>query len=230
MESECKTDKRKRTKNFNETEKWSSFLGQKKETWEKLAKEFNLSTGTQREADILKTKYLNLKKKSKEKFSANKKGITLTGGGPYIPIEFSTAELGIMEIVGPEITGLTNSYDNDAEQTSITIIAEDNMKEDMPDPEMEANLNQIIDEPSTSTHDWVSYTPTNLKVYKSKELRKTRLEKKTYIPAEKKLVDEKICFLKAQKAMFAKEHEIKMEIMKLELQIKEKELEKLQKY
>lgn len=89
---------------------------EKEKTWKKIEEEFNSNNKRNyfRSMKNLKEKYLNMKKKAKEKYSTNKFNLNQTGGGPPNPIHFTDVDMTIKSIIGTQIEGLQNPYDNDA--------------------------------------------------------------------------------------------------------------------
>lgn len=89
---------------------------EKKNAWQNIENEFN-SKNTRnifRNAEGLKEKYNNLKKKTKKKITEEKMNIRKTGGGSYNPLTLNETDQIIYEIIGPQIDGLKNNYDDDA--------------------------------------------------------------------------------------------------------------------
>ncbi|KAJ8946762.1 hypothetical protein NQ314_008802 [Rhamnusium bicolor] len=92
----------------------------KTEAWVKLAKEFNSCCGdSYRDAQVLRNKYLNMKKRSKKNFSEEKKHLHGTGGGS--PKSYTTTDIdkSIKEIIGSQMTGLSSEFDNDQENMEV---------------------------------------------------------------------------------------------------------------
>ncbi|KAJ8950053.1 hypothetical protein NQ314_008059 [Rhamnusium bicolor] len=82
----------------------------------KLAKEFNSCCGdSYHDAQVLRNKYLNMKKRSKKNFSEEKKYLYGTEGSS--PKSYTTTDIdnSIKEIIGSQITGLSSEFDNDQE-------------------------------------------------------------------------------------------------------------------
>ena len=92
----------------------------KEKAWLKIESEFNSKNNdnTFRSVKHLKEKYNNLKKNTKKKFAIEKMNISKTGGGSYTPIAVTDVDLTIKEILGPQISGLQNSYDCDSQVMS----------------------------------------------------------------------------------------------------------------
>jgi len=92
----------------------------KEKAWLKIECEFNSKNNdnTFRSAKHLKEKYNNLKKNTKKKFAIEKMNISKTGGGSYTPILVTDVDLTIKEILGPQVSGLQNSYDCDSQVMS----------------------------------------------------------------------------------------------------------------
>ncbi|CAG9840788.1 unnamed protein product [Diabrotica balteata] len=126
----------KRVSNFSKTEekvlldlvyKYKDYLECKKtdmtnnkmkwDAWMKLAKEFNSVSGeTVRDVKVLKNKYENLKKRTKQKFAELKRYSSGTGGGLAKTPIFTDSEEVLQDIIGPQITGLLFSYDYDSSE------------------------------------------------------------------------------------------------------------------
>lgn len=101
-----------------ESKKSNSVTWKDKETaWLKIECEFNSKNNdnTFRSVKHLKEKYNNLKKNTKKKFAIEKMNISKTGGGSYTPISVTDIDLMIKEILGPQVSGLQNSYDCDSQ-------------------------------------------------------------------------------------------------------------------
>lgn len=91
----------------------------KKLAWESIEKQFNSQSqrNVYRNAENLKEKYNNLKKKTKKKYSENKINIMKTGGGSYVSPELNEIDKAIYDIIGPQIDGLKNNYDDDRDNS-----------------------------------------------------------------------------------------------------------------
>nr|CAH7748884.1 unnamed protein product [Callosobruchus chinensis] len=91
-------------------------LRRKTETWINVAKEFNSLSGVvYREANILRSKYENLKKRAKYKFAEEKTYQSSTGGGPSQDVKIDAIDNSIKELIGTQITGFTSTFDDGAE-------------------------------------------------------------------------------------------------------------------
>jgi|GEM_PF-6177826 len=91
----------------------------KEKAWQMIEKEFNSNSGQNpRNSKQLKEKYLNMKKKTKQKFSNEKRCNSQTGGGPHIPVDITNIDIAIKDIIGKQITGLNNNYDCDSQINS----------------------------------------------------------------------------------------------------------------
>lgn len=75
----------------------------KKLAWESIEKQFNSQSqrNVYRNAENLKEKYNNLKKKTKKKYSEDKINIMKTGGGSYVSPELNKIDKAIYDIIGP---------------------------------------------------------------------------------------------------------------------------------
>lgn len=89
---------------------------QKEAGWKKIENEFNSrsSSSAFKSSKILKVKYANMKKKTKEKFAHNKQNMLKTGGGTSKMQEYTDIDLTIKSIVGAQLDGLNNNYDSDS--------------------------------------------------------------------------------------------------------------------
>lgn len=98
-----------------ENKKTDSCVNQKKAaTWVQITKEFNSTGGdTYRSLNILKNKYLNMKKKSVKKFAEERKLAYSTGGGPPVNFKDEEIDISIKEIIGSRMTGFTSEFDSD---------------------------------------------------------------------------------------------------------------------
>lgn len=87
--------------------------------WELIEKQFNSQSqrNVYRNAENLKEKYNNLKKKTKKKYSEDKINIMKTGGGSYVSPELNEIDKAIYDIIGPQIDGLKNNYDDDRDNS-----------------------------------------------------------------------------------------------------------------
>jgi len=87
----------------------------KKDAWLKIERDFNCqSIKTPRTADILKNKYINLKRKIKKQYTDEKVYHRGTGGGPSKSFLKSSAAISIEEMLQNKITGVVPIYDYDA--------------------------------------------------------------------------------------------------------------------
>lgn len=87
---------------------------EKKETWDKIAVEFNSELGCSRTATKLKTKWENMKKTTKKKFAQEKCGLYKTGGGPYVsPGVITKTDNDIKDVIGVGVVGLDSEFDHD---------------------------------------------------------------------------------------------------------------------
>lgn len=87
----------------------------KKNAWIKIEREFNCqSIETPRTADILKNKYINIKRKIKKQYADEKVYHRGTGGGPSKSFLESSAAVSIGEMLQNKMTGEMSIYDSDA--------------------------------------------------------------------------------------------------------------------
>ncbi|KYN03425.1 UPF0439 protein C9orf30 like protein [Cyphomyrmex costatus] len=91
----------------------------KEKAWQVIEKEFNSNSGQNvRNSKQLKEKYLNMKKRTKQRFSNEKRYNKQTGGGPHTPVDITDVDIAIKDIIGKQITGLSNNYDCDSQMNS----------------------------------------------------------------------------------------------------------------
>lgn len=87
--------------------------------WRDLTNDFNTTSGEEiRNSESLRNKYVNLKKRTKTKFSNYKKSMYKTGGGPYTAIDIDDTDTIIKEIIGNQLTGFQSEFDSDATHSS----------------------------------------------------------------------------------------------------------------
>ncbi|KAL1516237.1 hypothetical protein ABEB36_000156 [Hypothenemus hampei] len=158
--------------------------------------------------------------------------ILKTGGGSYISTEFSNAEKTLYQIIWPQVDGLQNNYDDD----SVPQIESDNNTKNVTEidcietgssnmglnherTEIEIDFidqnedNEIVDK------SWKSYSSKSLKAPVSQKLTKNG---KKYVPWSNELIEAKLKFVNDQHEKFLEEHKLKMQILKMKLKIKEK--------
>nr|CAI5851812.1 unnamed protein product [Callosobruchus analis] len=95
---------------------------EKDKAWEKIAEEFNCKCANngRRSAKVLKEKYKNLKKKTKEKYSISKFEVNKTGGGQYVPPLITEIDEAVKCVIGDTpIGGLPNMYHCDVPSDAI---------------------------------------------------------------------------------------------------------------
>jgi hypothetical protein len=87
----------------------------KEKAWKQLEEEFNGRNivTTFCSMTILKQKYNNLKKNSKNKFARNKQEMLKTGGGASEFVAINDVDLTFKSILGNQIDGLPAVYDSD---------------------------------------------------------------------------------------------------------------------
>lgn len=82
--------------------------------WKRVTNEFNSISGENyRHLEVLRNKYDNLKKRSKQKFADEKSFLKKTGGGPSKDFYFDDTDKEIKEIIGTQMTGLQSEFDDD---------------------------------------------------------------------------------------------------------------------
>lgn len=87
---------------------------QKKTIWITIAKDYNASAATTRTAAALKTKYKNMKKRSKQKFADEKCNVKGTGGGPAKVVQVDSTDVQILQLLGERMTGRVSEFDQDS--------------------------------------------------------------------------------------------------------------------
>ncbi|XP_036335253.1 uncharacterized protein LOC118745730 [Rhagoletis pomonella] len=133
---------------------------------------------------MFRTKYYNLKKDLKKKVAAEKRSCIATGGGPPLKISTNDIDAMLTSIMGSEqLEGMESVYDwyNQFVQNKQDAVDVDNDK-------TVNNMNighsqdgsEVLDEnvdisitanKTTTSKNWSTYTPANLKTPKSKELK-----------------------------------------------------------
>jgi hypothetical protein len=89
----------------------------KVQAWIDLSKEYNAISGdTYRDAKVLRSKYENLKKRTKQKFADEKASKFGTGGGPEEHFHMTEVDVNIKEIIGKQLTGFPSEFDDDCEE------------------------------------------------------------------------------------------------------------------
>ncbi|XP_055917300.1 uncharacterized protein LOC129949704 [Eupeodes corollae] len=104
---------------------------EKTAAWESIANEFNSKSGSHyRSSIVLKTKYENLKKRTKQNFASEKRKLYQTGGGPQ-EINTDVLDKTILDLLGDQAQGLPSVYDNaiENEKHEETLIEQPEVKE-----------------------------------------------------------------------------------------------------
>lgn len=131
---------------------------EKQSTWDKIASEFNASSGNCiRTTRNIRCKYENLKKIAKKKFAAEKRETYRTGGGSAAPVGITSTDIAVKEIVGVGVEGLVNMFDSDS-SVMIEIVNED-----------DDGLENTAEE-NMKISDWSSWGPSKLKKPKATPL------------------------------------------------------------
>lgn len=82
--------------------------------WKRVTNDFNSISGENyRHLQILRNKYENVKKQSKQKFADEKSFLKKTGGGPPKDFNFDDTDKEMKEIIGTQMTGLQSEFDDD---------------------------------------------------------------------------------------------------------------------
>ncbi|KAI4463631.1 hypothetical protein MML48_4g00018683 [Holotrichia oblita] len=226
---------KKKKKHIIESKKTDRILWKEKdEAWKDVAKEFNAYSNSNiyRSALVLKKKYENIKKRTKQKFADNRHQLTATGGGPSSDIKISTVDEDIKDLLGVRLEGLPSYFDSDTTEEN-------------------ADNEEIIivqsDPSSSSGQCWSTYTPSSLQEPISVPLQNNG---NSSVTNEKwsSLADVKNDVLQIQKNNMEEEHQAKMhllqeqkhlallqieeqklknEIVKLDLRIKQKTFENI---
>ena len=92
--------------------------------WVKIETDFNAIVGDcYRSAAILRNKYENMKKRTKQKVGDRRRNQVSTGGGPSQVIVLTPTEEKLEQIMGPQLSGLPSEFDGDSKfGTSITFL------------------------------------------------------------------------------------------------------------
>ncbi|CAH0548575.1 unnamed protein product [Brassicogethes aeneus] len=89
----------------------------KEKAWLEVAEEFNGICGeTFRDVKVLRSKYENIKKRTKQKVADQKFLVKGTGGGPGKMFEYSNVENATIEIAGTQIIGTESNFDDDCDE------------------------------------------------------------------------------------------------------------------
>jgi hypothetical protein len=88
----------------------------KERAWKEIEEDFNRHREVYyRDAKTLRKKYENLKKSSKRKWADEKKYVMGTGGGPVNPIEITSTDVKVRELLGDlTVMGEKSKFDSDA--------------------------------------------------------------------------------------------------------------------
>jgi hypothetical protein len=93
----------------------------KKLIWEKIAEDTNRIGGRDRTGEQCRKKWADIKSKTKEKLSSNKRSFMATGGGPSHVIPLSQEEEEMAELLPSEcVTGLEGAIDTAMEDATST--------------------------------------------------------------------------------------------------------------
>ncbi|KAL1488650.1 hypothetical protein ABEB36_014450 [Hypothenemus hampei] len=144
--------------------------------------------------------------------------ILKTGGGSYISTELNNIEKEICEIIGPQVDGLQNTYDDDSELQieSSSSAVNSNIKLNDETITTENEFTDENEDTEVAEKSWESYSSKMLKAPVSEKL--TLKQKSRRIVTNKARIEKK-----EQHEKFLEEHNLKMQILKMELKIKEKE-------
>ncbi|KAK9674833.1 Myb/SANT-like DNA-binding domain, partial [Popillia japonica] len=222
----------KKYKHILENKKTDTVSNKKKiEAWNDLANDFNSTCGevlrdgktlkskyenlkkrtkekfaAEKASKTLKSKYENLKKRTKEKFAAEKASIKKTGGGPHEEKTFTQLEYDIKELIGIQLTGTQSMFDDDRDTNHIEI-ADHDYYQFIP------NYNSIQATPGTS---WAKYTPELLKTPKSTPLvkRQAHCQKNQLCSKVTQWASTKNEIADLQKTCYLEEHNLKIELLK----------------
>ncbi|XP_050337887.1 myb/SANT-like DNA-binding domain-containing protein 3 [Bactrocera neohumeralis] len=169
-------------KNVIECKKSDTFtVDAKNKAWFKIQEEYNSRTSSSfRDEKMLRTKYYNMKKELKKKVAAEKRSCIATGGGP--PLKISTNDIDVMltSIIGSEqLEGMESVYDSDnpfvrnkTEDVIVSIDKAANNISAMQSQDGSEEFEDIMNTSNTATtsKNWSTYTPADLKAPKSKKL------------------------------------------------------------
>ncbi|XP_074035390.1 uncharacterized protein [Leptinotarsa decemlineata] len=94
--------------------------------WKRVTNEFNSISGENyRQLQVLKNKYENIKKRSKQKFAAEKSFLKKTGGGPPEDFHVDDIDNAIKQIIGTQMTGLQSEFDDDRDGSVVEVMDEE---------------------------------------------------------------------------------------------------------
>ncbi|KAJ8911548.1 hypothetical protein NQ315_012801 [Exocentrus adspersus] len=106
-------DKRKEVLECKKTDINASKL--KEQAWQNLTAEFNANNSQPRDAQTLRRKYENIKKRTKKRYADEKVYLKGTGGGPTKHIKFNSVDESVKSILGTRVTGKASEFDDDHE-------------------------------------------------------------------------------------------------------------------
>ncbi|XP_049302055.1 myb/SANT-like DNA-binding domain-containing protein 3 [Bactrocera dorsalis] len=169
-------------KNVIESKKSDTFtVDVKNKAWLKIQEEYNSRTSSSfRDEKMLRTKYYNMKKELKKKVAAEKRSCIATGGGP--PLKISTNDIDVMltSIIGSEqLEGMESVYDSDnpfvRNKTEDVIVSIDKAANNISAKQSQDGSEEFEDIKNTSntattSKNWSTYTPADLKAPKCKKL------------------------------------------------------------
>ncbi|XP_036150401.1 myb/SANT-like DNA-binding domain-containing protein 3 [Monomorium pharaonis] len=139
----------------------------KNEEWMKIASEFNASsTFIDRESQVLKNLWENLKKKAKFVMTQQNQSIFATGGGPPKKFKEDPTLERVITLIRPNVQGFMNTFDNDGPTISVS-------KENDEDTDITHDEVENIPE-DTLNGDWSTYTPSMLKTPRASVLRQNQ--------------------------------------------------------
>uniref|UniRef100_A0A0K8WIX5 Regulatory protein zeste n=1 Tax=Bactrocera latifrons TaxID=174628 RepID=A0A0K8WIX5_BACLA len=169
-------------KNVIEFKKSDTFtLDVKNKAGLKIQEEYNSRTSSSfRDEKMLPTKYYNLKKELKKKVAAEKRSCIGTGGGP--PLKISTNDIVVMLasiICSEQFEGMESVYDSDnpfvRNKTENVIASIDKAANNISAKQSQDGSEEFEDIKNTSntattSKNWSTYTPADLKAPKCKKL------------------------------------------------------------
>lgn len=217
---------------------------EKELTWKKIEKEFNSNCKNGfRSMKNLKEKYNNLKKRTKQKWAEEKKLVLQTGGGSYKPPLDTEMDNTIKDILGEQLTGLSNDYDSDknvisqepGQEPEAIIIEEiievnepscltnNNISEDCVTEKIDNISDDTFENTLRTKRDWTSYTTKDLKTPVSQKLKRkaeTRTKRLYQTKMTKKVLTSNEVLIEKKKIAFVnlqKEKFLEEHTLKMEI-------------
>ncbi|KAI4455788.1 hypothetical protein MML48_9g00001731 [Holotrichia oblita] len=226
----------KSKKDIIECKKTDRILWKDKDTaWENIATQFNLLSGQiYRSAIVLRKKYENIKKRTKQKFSDNRCHVTGTGGGPSSHVIFTHVDEEVKDLLGVRLEGLPSYCDSDTASTAhehareeVIVIQGDALpssSKESQETTWESHAPSMLSEPvSAALKRPIENEPAAPKTAKKRKVTGTYTNEKW-----SSLADDKANYVALQTRCLHEEHSLKMDFLLNENQLKKLQIEEQQ--